>query len=471
MEKQFPGEEIKPPMCRLTMAAMVLLGFPVIFITLALLLSNVIDINVDQSIISLFLNVVGVLSLFSFFASTILGLSAIIRVKKSKTSLRGSVLAIFVVIFSTVIGLFVFSLPFQGRVGYISQRVVCGTNLKGLGTALYIYAHEYGGRLPGELWCDRLIEYGDVSPKSLVCPSSGLIEGECSYALNKHILNHKLSELPADMVILFEIKCSRDSEQKEPINHRESFSQFPKVQELMATKQPIVLKYWNQIAGPEALSTANHNYEGCNIVFADGHANYVTYNTLQTLRWSMEAPELSWFPEIISKKTIKNANKVTYWLPWFIFCGGMSVILFFIKKQRTVFCFLSILISSLVGLYMGSFLGNLVKIINVYLPESMILGYRAGLIWGSVAGLVYAIMLIKFFPSQESRRNYNLLIGVFIGIASALLIDVTLMAYYNCYDFWSLPMAFYGGIPIGAGTAAILNRLFDVVVKIPNPTR
>ncbi len=96
-----------------------------------------------------------------------------------------------------------------GKVRHIASRVVCGTNLKGLGTAMIVYANDYDDNypvLPGKgPWSKRLgfdyyhanadfskggaeeynsrtitaswyllVREADVSPRSFVCPSSSL---------------------------------------------------------------------------------------------------------------------------------------------------------------------------------------------------------------------------------------------------------------------------------------------------------
>lgn len=98
-------------------------------------------------------------------------------------------------------------MPMCGRVGPMAYRIMCGTNLKGLGTALMVYAGDYDGnfpQLPGKgPWSKRLgfdyymanpdftpggaqsnttrtitaswyllVREADVNPKSFVCPES-----------------------------------------------------------------------------------------------------------------------------------------------------------------------------------------------------------------------------------------------------------------------------------------------------------
>ncbi len=114
---------------------------------------------------------------------------------------------VIVVFFIILFILFLTAMPQLGKVKPIAQRVVCGTNLKGLGTAIVVYANDYDGaypELPGKgAWSKELgfdysmmrpdfgpggaqqlagrtisaswyllVRQADVSPKSFVCPSS-----------------------------------------------------------------------------------------------------------------------------------------------------------------------------------------------------------------------------------------------------------------------------------------------------------
>jgi prepilin-type processing-associated H-X9-DG protein len=44
----------------------------------------------------------------------------------------------------------------------------------------------------------------------------------------------------------------------------------------------------NPAGGPELLTTENHQPEGCNILFADAHVEFVKKENLSTLRWTTE---------------------------------------------------------------------------------------------------------------------------------------------------------------------------------------
>lgn len=121
---------------------------------------------------------------------------------------RGFTLIELLVVIAIIAMLLAILMPALSKVKKIAQRVVCGTNLKGLGTAQTVYAHDYNdqytvqGRGLAHTWGDRtagwqnatvnptntvgtmtvgaslylLVREADVSPKSFVCPASNQVE-------------------------------------------------------------------------------------------------------------------------------------------------------------------------------------------------------------------------------------------------------------------------------------------------------
>ena len=115
---------------------------------------------------------------------------------------RGFTLIELLVVIAIIAMLLAILMPALNKVKKIAQRVVCGTNLKGLGTAQTVYANDYedmyakqkatGSYGPiTQNWWDPslnwsantgnvsvsgslylLVREADVSPKSFVCPSS-----------------------------------------------------------------------------------------------------------------------------------------------------------------------------------------------------------------------------------------------------------------------------------------------------------
>jgi len=457
MEKELnPTKEIKPPKSCMAITALILLCIPVTFFALLIML-DFMRFPLKESIFE----ILAIISLLSLIASTCLGLMALLLVEKHNMPLQSKYLAAVVVIFSTFIGLIVFAAPYGGRIKPIAQRVICETNVRGLANALIVYANDYDDKLPDNFWCDLLIEVADISPKSFVCPASDLIEGECSYALNKYITSFK--DIPPDLVLLFETKTSHQSGNMGLIKNREGFSKFSLLKKLFTGEEKVALDCWNQKCGPELLSTANHDYQGCNIGFADGHTKWVMYKDIPSLKWSVEDPALHWTPEAIPTDT--KENLMPYWLSWAVFVGCLLFCLIGLKKNQIGFCFLSGVFSAIVGLVLASML----EFVAYPVLGGHLLGYRTGLFWGGTAGMMYALWLTKKLLSREHLRQYYLYIGILTGISCAVLTNATLMAYYHRYDYFSFGLACYSGLPAGAFMGILLGSIFDRMMKSPKP--
>jgi hypothetical protein len=457
MENQPNSEQdLKPPISRLALAAFVLLCIPILFVAL-LIIPDFMRFHLKESIFV----ILGITSLLSLAASTCLGLLAHALINKNKMSLQSKNLAGFVVILSTFVGFFLFAMPYGGRIKPIAQRLICETNLRGLATALTVYAADYQDKLPDNYWCDYLIQECDVSPKSFICSASDLTEGECSYALNKYISS--IDNVPPDLVLLFETKNSHQSDSMGPIKTRESFSEFSLLKELFTGKEEVSLDCWNQKGGPELLSTANHDYQGCNIAFTDGHTKWVMYKDIPSLKWSVEDPALHWTPEAIPVDILENL--MPYRLSWIVAIGCLLFSLMWPKKNQIGFCFLSGILSAIVGLVLASML----ELFAYPVLGGHLLGYRTGLLWGGTAGMVYALWLIKNLPSREQFRQYYLYMGILTGITCAVLTNATLMVYYHRYDFFSFGLACYSGLPAGAFMGMLLGSIFNRMVKSPKP--
>jgi len=45
---------------------------------------------------------------------------------------------------------------------------------------------------------------------------------------------------------------------------------------------------WNQVGGPEILTTDNHQGDGCNVLFVDSHVEFIKTEYLNDLKWTAE---------------------------------------------------------------------------------------------------------------------------------------------------------------------------------------
>ncbi|NLW85108.1 MAG: DUF4190 domain-containing protein [Phycisphaerae bacterium] len=191
---------------------------------------------------------------FLFLPAIICGVAALLKINRSNGILKGKGLAITGIAVPSIIGVILAAvLP-----TLITHRnvIVCSSNLSGLNTALIVYAAiENEGIIPNaDVWCDVLVSEADVSPKSFICPSSDAVEGQSSYAINRNAAGKRLRDLPADMVLLFEV------------------SPGP--------------RRWNPSGGPESITTEHHRGKGCNVLFAGGSIRIVPAARIHTLRWT-----------------------------------------------------------------------------------------------------------------------------------------------------------------------------------------
>ncbi|MHC4288227.1 MAG: DUF4190 domain-containing protein, partial [Planctomycetota bacterium] len=111
--------------------------------------------------------VMGILSMFcSIFMAIpaiLCGIIALVKIGKSDGRLKGNGFAVAgitvpaIVIFLITPILLAILIPAISAPKHISQRVVCGINLKGLSTAMMVYMNDYDDKCPSpEKWCDLL---------------------------------------------------------------------------------------------------------------------------------------------------------------------------------------------------------------------------------------------------------------------------------------------------------------------------
>jgi hypothetical protein len=159
--------------------------------------------------------------------------------------------------------------------------LVCGTNVKGFGTALRVYAFEYNNKYPTENWCDLLVMQADVPPKKFMCFESDCVKGESSYALNLAAAQAGINA-PHNMVVVFETSTGRSGERETLPNGRK----FQTVLKDMKIGE-VYKDRWNQIGGPELLTLDHHNGQGAWFLFADGHSDFVKADDLPELQWNV----------------------------------------------------------------------------------------------------------------------------------------------------------------------------------------
>jgi len=202
--------------------------------------------------------VLGILSFCTFcitaLPAIILGIVALAKIGKSGGRLKGNGFAVAGIVVPVVAGVFVLpvllgiTMPALARTRQLAFRMTCGTNLSSLGKAMMIYANAYDDKFPtSSKWCNLLIEHAKVDKMTFRC--KGAAQGPCNYAMNENVADLGQAALP-NVVLLFETQPG-----------------------------------WNQTGGAEILTTDNHQGDGCNVLFVDGHVEFVKMQELDRLRW------------------------------------------------------------------------------------------------------------------------------------------------------------------------------------------
>jgi hypothetical protein len=176
------------------------------------------------------------------------------------------------------------------------DSVMCATNVSGLGKAIYMYRNDHDGQYPTvDKWCDLLIMNYEVKLESLLCKGSDAKIGESSYALNKNIEGKNSSDIPKDTVILFETNFGKNPIGRDgTLGDREWYKSLNSLSERRDLKQhkhseKVYKLRWNQVGGPELLTTENHKGEGCNVfLFNDMHVEFVKAERIAELKWDAE---------------------------------------------------------------------------------------------------------------------------------------------------------------------------------------
>jgi prepilin-type processing-associated H-X9-DG protein len=199
---------------------------------------------------------VRILLLILTLVSIILAGFSLYWIKKNQSEVKGKTLAVVVLIGVTSSFAFLY-LQLSG-IRYHPMYDRCQQRLYHLKLTLDMYMDENDDRYPtADKWCDLLKVYRVED--QLVCPAKRRTGERCSYAINPNCEPNS----PTDVVLLFETQGG-----------------------------------WNQHGGPELLNTQNHpehkdwfwgyRVPGCNVMFNDGHVNFVPKKRFAELKWKAE---------------------------------------------------------------------------------------------------------------------------------------------------------------------------------------
>jgi prepilin-type processing-associated H-X9-DG protein len=190
--------------------------------------------------------------LLSVALSVFLGFCAIGAIIRKKLQPKNLVIALIGIVLS--LSFLIIPLLLQllrEREDYLQKS--CTHDLKIIYMALEYY--QEGSYPKPEVWCDSLLRMNESKGyfkfnflECFSCPPSfsNTSEKRCNYAMNPNCEPNS----PNDVVLLFETKGG-----------------------------------WNQFGGPEILTFENHRGKGCNILFNDGHVEFINPEQVEELKW------------------------------------------------------------------------------------------------------------------------------------------------------------------------------------------
>lgn len=268
----------------------------------------------------------GIAGVFTFgltaLPAVVLGIVAIILIERSGGRLTGRNFAVLGIVMPVLfLGLmFIILMPALSHQRQHALRMVCGTNLMGIGKAMLIYANEYDGQFPrsagkGGQWAMRIPDWGANNrylAYGLATDSSGGrgTISSCFYLLVKHTeVTPKSFICPGDSRTreFKPAKYAFDNAQladlwdfgPEPAKHCSysyhlPFSLFPLTTSsepgmaVAADRNPWIASpasdgkaakfaQFNPVGGREAIKIGNapqHQEDGQNVLFMDNHVNF-----------------------------------------------------------------------------------------------------------------------------------------------------------------------------------------------------
>jgi len=398
-------------------------------------------------------------------AAPALGIAAMIVISRSNGRLRGlrSATANTIAI-STVLALVLGPTVFIARTVTMPFQMLCATNLKGIGVALDTYAKDHDDQLPDpERWCDLLVTRADISPASFCCKASDAVKGESSYAMNIAVAGMKLTDIPKDMVVLFEVLGDPNEKTRDFSVTSREFAQDADFAGLAHNPGPKVFRSrWNQVCGPERLDIISHE-GGCNVLCGDMHVEFANTGRLAELRWSLDDDFR--FPPLITQKPILPRGLGHAALAALVGFAILGMVYLAYRYRGKASGDLSV--AMMAGAAMaGGFLGLVSQ--SMYEIPGAIPGALTGAVVGLVAGLVYANFTVatsRRIIRESDVRGYATAVGMIAGaICSTIVHCVLIVVSQDSQGGYILV-----GMPYGILAGAILGAIAGAIVRDEAP--
>jgi prepilin-type processing-associated H-X9-DG protein len=220
---------------------------------------------------------------------TLFAVAVVFAVSLFKTN--GEVIWSCIVIFIIILLSFAIVMPATGKLSNRYYREECVKHMQRVEISLGNHCTQFNGRLPERDWCDILYKKFRLEERFLCCRGqfSGLTDGGISsYALNDQVVGKVRSQIPVDTVIVFETDTETQDPQYSMTDTRRKILQYAHPEKYYHPTGKVKEGQWNQVGGVDIVSCSHHAGLGCNVLFADGHVEFVRKKDIPKLRWKPE---------------------------------------------------------------------------------------------------------------------------------------------------------------------------------------
>lgn len=448
--------EAKKNICILTKIAMAFALTLIVFVV-AGILSDIYRFSFSDAVKTALV----VLMFVLLMSLPFLTIASLIRISLHGGRLRGRLMALLLLALSSFVIYTIAYYEVPRAKNWSDVRVICGTHLKGLGTAFMVYAHDYDGMLPADNWGDRLIEEADVSPRSIKCPRSDAVEGESDYCLNIHAAGKRLDDLPADMVLLFEAVFEpAEGQRREPIRQRPGFAEQAVMREMFSGDEKVYPDRWNQVGGPERLAYDRHD-DGCIFLFADGESRHVARAELPGLRWNVENTIFFEVPPGDAVPPKPYAMPLSDVLLRVL--GGVSLVVAagILIQCKALRCWKFALFLCVLSAATGWLFGRASEEAYISFGNT---GEFAGLFFGALAGVCFAPLLAGC-PERIKRLHSFLWFAIPVGMATGIVCSTLVHLALMIVNRTANPFGIIIGIPYGTFAGAVLGLIAGLIVR------
>lgn len=218
-----------------------------------------------------------ILGVVAFITSVVVLVGIIYKKEASTGAVKAVISLLCSLLLIIVFGMLPYAIIYPR---FVAGKTTCKANLIKLGEALNVYSNDYGRYPPAEQWCDLLVQHSDIKGYYFQCVAA------------REERYHPTVDQDADQNDpWFQTFSYRDPNGRVYYVKRGYYAINPNCEP--NSPEDIVLLFetkggWNQFGEAEILTTEHHRRKGCNVLFNDGHVEFINSKRISQLKWKTE---------------------------------------------------------------------------------------------------------------------------------------------------------------------------------------